>query len=122
MRSTALLLATIIVLVSTGCGGTVKGSQLVGRYSLESASLQAQLELRDDGTFVQSVSQGGSAISNTGTWKLDEDLQMLVLTDALQIQGGQAVREWIVTLPVVKSYRTLKLQTDKNSGAAYVKQ
>jgi hypothetical protein len=120
MRSLTILVVLNFLLIS--CSGTVQQSELLGKYSFRSSTVNAQLELKSDGTFDQTVAKPTSTATNTGTWKWDHHLGMLVLTDAIDVKDGKGAREWIIALPVVKGFRSLRLQVDSKAGDAYLKQ
>ena len=69
MKSSALFLS-LFLLIGSGCG---KPAKLEGVYVYDSSQVHERIEIKADGTFVQTIRFSDETNSLTGTWGLSRN-------------------------------------------------
>jgi len=126
-----MTLAFVLVGVFLGCTSKVNFDDVIGTYKLRYPYGTEELQLSQDGTYIQSVFIDGEATAKTnkGRWKFDKTESQIILIDAMIVDdffGHLKPEYWKIQsglsiLPVKKSFGKVSLTVNPDQGFVFEK-
>src|SRR5438105_2298548 len=114
----SLFRITIILLLLTSCGDSIKREKLIGRYVWNDGRIDT-LELRVDGTYEYWTIKPGRKLANSGTWKFNSILNEVEFKNFRFLTNGFPEGNWFSRIRLKENEVHLMYSADPR---AYLKQ